>query len=349
MMTSEEFNAAQVHVGCQIVDAMRALEDGSIGVALVVDDDHHLVGTATDGDIRRAILNGCTLESPIAPHIQRNFTFVSPAAGRAEVLDLMQARTLKQIPVLGPSGGLLGVHLLHDVLGAVQRSNWAVIMAGGRGTRLRPLTETLPKPMARVAGRPILERIVLHLVGSGLKRLFISIGYLGHVIESHFGDGSRYGCQIDYLREDVHAPLGTGGPLSLLPKPPQEPVCVMNGDLVTEVDIGRMIEAHSATNAHITVGARRYCHQVPFGCLEMERGVVRRIDEKPLLERHINAGVYILSPEAVSRVPHRFFPITELLEDALSRGANVSAFEIGGDWIDVGQWDALRVAREGAI
>jgi len=326
---------------------MRALEEGAIGIALVVDNDCHLVGTATDGDIRRAILKGCTLESPIAPHIQRNFTFVSPAAGRAEVLDLMQARTLKQIPVLGPSGSLLGVHLLHDVLGALQRSNWAVIMAGGRGTRLRPLTETVPKPMARVAGRPILERIVLHLVGFGLKRLFISVGHLGHVIESHFGDGSRYGCQIEYLREEDRAPLGTGGSLSLLPQPPREPVCVMNGDLVTEVDIGRMIEAHSTSNAYVTIGTRRYCHQVPFGCLEVEGGIVKRIEEKPLLERYVSAGVYILSPEAVSRVPCRFFPITELFEDALARRTIVSAFEIDGDWIDVGQWDALRTAREG--
>ena len=159
-------DACRLHVSASLIEAMMSLEKSGIEITLIVDGDGRLVGTLTDGDIRRALLKGAPLESPLEPYLQKNFTAVGPRTGRAEVLDLMQSRTISQIPIVDGAGRLVGVHLLHEVLGAIERPNWAVVMAGGQGTRLRPLTETIPKPMLRVAGRPILERIVLHLVSS---------------------------------------------------------------------------------------------------------------------------------------------------------------------------------------
>jgi NDP-sugar pyrophosphorylase family protein len=261
-------------------------------------------------------------------------------------MDLMRSRVFSQIPIVDAEGKLVGLHLLHDIIGAEARPNWAVIMAGGKGTRLRPLTDQIPKPMIRVAGRPILERIVLHLVGFGIRRIFLSINYLGHVIEEHFGDGARFGCSIQYLREDK--PMGTGGSLVLLPERQTNPVLVMNGDLVTEADVGAMLEFHGAGGQSATLGVRRYWHVVPFGCVELDGDKVVSIEEKPTVTRLVNTGIYVLDPKVVERVPSEPVGVPDLLEDCLARGEHVRAFEIEADWIDVGQRDQLRLAREGS-
>lgn len=328
-----------------LLDAMQTIDSGAVGIALVLDAAGRLLGTLTDGDIRRALLKGASLTSPLLPYIRTNFTSVGPETGRAEVLDLMQARYLNQVPQVDAEGKLHGLHLLHEIIGAVERPNWAVIMAGGKGTRLRPITENLPKPMIRVAGRPILERLILHLVGYGIRRIYLSINYLGHIIEEHFGNGSHFGCQIEYLREE--APLGTGGALSLLPVAPTSPLVVLNGDLVTQADVGALLEFHSKNAYVASMAVRRYFHQVPFGCVEMESGRIIHLEEKPLLERFINAGIYVLSPEALSRIPKGFFPITTLFEDCIERKMPVGAFEVDDDWIDVGQREQLKQAQEG--
>lgn len=336
-----------VPVTARLVDAMQSLELSGVEIALLTDAEGRLAGIVTDGDIRRALLKGATLDSLVQPHMVREFTRVGPAAGRAEVLDLMQARTLEQIPVVDAAGKLAGLHLLHELIGAIERPNWAVIMAGGKGVRLRPITEHLPKPMIPVAGRPILERLVLHLVGCGIRRVFLAINYLGHIVEEHFGDGSRFGCRIEYLREDQ--PLGTGGALGLLPERPVEPLLVMNGDVVTQVDLGAMLDFHARGGHVASMGVRLYAHTVPFGCVETQNGRVTELVEKPDLTRLINTGIYVLNPALLARVPGgRDFPITEIFTDCLQRGEPVGAYEVADDWIDVGQREQLKQAREGS-
>lgn len=322
---------------------MLALERGSLAIALVVDHGR-LVGLLTDGDIRRALLRGAAVTDCVADHMQRNFVSVGAHAQRAEVIELMQARYIQQIPVVDADGRLTGLHLLRDVIGVPKRENWAVIMAGGRGTRLAPLTDLLPKPMLRVAGRPILERIVLHLVGQGVRRIYLAINYLGHIIRDHFGDGSRFGARIEYLSEEQA--LGTGGALSLLPEPPTSPVLVMNGDLVTQADVGALLAFHEAGGQKATVAVRKYFHTVPFGCVELDGERLVRLEEKPTLTRLVNAGIYVLAPELVTALP-RNTPIglPDILGDAMNRGQDVRAFEIDDDWIDVGQRDQLSQAR----
>ena len=335
---------AVVSVSSTLQNVLLALDRGSVEVALVTDDAKRLVGIFTDGDVRRALLKGASLAAPLLPYMRRDFNAVGPQVGRAEVLDLMQARTIGQVPILDSQGRLIGLHLLHEMLGHSERSNWAVVMAGGRGTRLGPLTEKLPKPMIRVAGRPILERIVLQLVSVGVRRIFLAVNYLGQLIEEHFGDGARFGCRIEYLRED--RPLGTGGALSLLPDISPLPLLVVNGDLVTQARFGDMLDYHDRGCQKVTMAVRRYFHTVPFGCVESDGENIVRIEEKPTMSRLINAGIYVLSPDLISRVPRdQVVTLPDLILDSLQQGEKVCAYEIAEDWIDVGQKEQLTQAR----
>lgn len=327
-----------------IRDALVALDRGAGQIALAVAPDGRLDGVVTDGDVRRALLRGTALSDPLQAIVTRDFLAVSPGEGRAAALDLMRARRVTGIPVIDATGRPVGIHLLHEVLERTARSNWAVIMAGGRGTRLRPLTESVPKPMLRVAGRPILERIVLHLVGAGFRRVFVSVNYLSDVIEDHFGDGSAFGCRIEYLREDE--PLGTGGALGLLPAPPTETLLLLNGDLVTNADVGALLAFHDSAGYDATVGVRRYVHQVPFGCVERAGPRVTALHEKPALEREVNTGIYALAPAVIGRVARGAnVSMPALIADLLADGRSVGAFEIEDDWVDIGRRDELARAQ----
>ncbi len=332
-----------VAVDATLMDAMRVIDQAGAGIALVVDQDLRLCGTLTDGDIRRAIIRGADLDTELHPHIKEDYLHVSESEGRAEVLDLMQAHLIDHVPVVDDQRTLLGLHLIHGILGAEQRPNWAVIMAGGKGTRLYPLTKNLPKPMVKVAGRPILERLILHLVSHGIHRIFLSVNYLSEVIKGHFGSGERFGCQIEYLNEDE--PLGTAGSLSLLPDELDDHILVMNGDLVMSADLGAMLDYHECGNYHATMGVKTYSHQVPYGCVELDEDCIVKIEEKPDLVQQVNAGVYVLSPSAVKAIPKEFYPITELFSSALQDGNRIGAFNLDCDWVDVGQHDQLKQAR----
>jgi dTDP-glucose pyrophosphorylase len=344
-MTS--FASAVVTHDRRLRDAMAAIDRSGTRVALVVDDDHKLVGLLTDGDIRRALLAGAGVDSPLAPYIVTSFLAVAPGTSRGEVLDLMLARRIEQVPVVEPDGTAVGLHLLHEMVGVEHRPNWAVVMAGGPGTRLRPLTASVPKPMLRVAGRPILERIVFHLVSHGIDRVFLAVNYMSEVIERHFGDGSRFGCRIEYLRETV--PLGTAGAISLLPQPPVDSLVVLNGDLVTQADIGALLDLHEARGNACTVGVGRYVHTVPFGTVLRAGDAITAIEEKPTIEREINAGIYALSPEVVARIPAgQPLSMPDVIVDAIRRGDRVGAFTVADDWIDVGRHEQLEEARRGS-
>lgn len=329
-----------------ILKAMSCIDHNAQGIALIVDNENRLIGTVTDGDLRRALLKGATLDSEVEHFMRKKFTSVDVSAGRMEVLDLMRARSIEQVPIVDNAGILVGLHVLREIIGTTERPNWAVIMAGGRGERLRPITDTLPKPMLRVAGKPILERIILHLVGYGIREIYISVNYLGEIIQKHCGDGSAFGCNIHYLLEDK--PLGTGGALSLLPARPAQSVLVMNGDLVTQADVGAMLELHAQGEYQITVGVEEYTHGIPYGCVEVDGELIMRLEEKPIITRLVNAGIYALSPAVLDRVPgNQNFPITSLIEQAINLGEPVGAFRITDDWIDVGHNEQLRIAQQG--
>jgi len=325
------------------MEGIQALDHSDAGFSVVIDAQEKVVGVLTDGDVRRALIAGKALNDPLMPHVHTDFFSVDERATRTEVLDLMQARKIRHVPVISSSGTLLGIHLLSSMIGVKDLPNWAVIMAGGKGMRLRPITEHLPKPMIKVAGRPILERLVLHLVGHGMKRIFLAVNYMSHVIEDHFGDGSQFGCTIEYLREEE--PLGTGGALSLLKEIPDSPLLVMNGDLVMQANFEGMLNYHNEGKYVATMGVKPYQHEVPFGCVETQDDAIVSVREKPTINMLINAGVYVLSPESLSNIPKRFFPITEFFDTAIDKGRTCGSYVIEDDWTDVGRMDDLNEAQ----
>lgn len=333
-----------IGVASNIRQAMQLINDNWRELALVANEHGTLVGVVTDGDIRRGLLAGLALDAPVHSIMTREYVSVGPDEDRAGVLDLMKARSIRHVPVVDAGQKLLGVHFMQDLIGAAERPNATLVLAGGQGVRLRPLTEHVPKPMICVAGRPILERIVLHLVGHGIRKVYLAVNYKAEMIEKYFGDGSRFGCEITYLHETE--PLGTGGPLSLLPAPQQHPLIVMNGDLVTQVDLGELIDFHQSQNAAATISARPYEVEIPFGVIREERGFLVDIEEKPSSYRLINSGVYMFGREAISLVPQNtFFPITDLFGKLLDRQLPVAVYTMKGDWIDVGRHEELRRAR----
>jgi len=331
---------------CSIYEAMSVIGKHGTMAALVTSPDDRMLGMLTDGDIRRALLRHCDLNSPVEPIMNRSFRFVREDVSRAAALDQMEALSLRLMPVLDADRRVVGLHLLSELVGSLTLPNAAVIMAGGRGVRLRPLTDQLPKPMVKVAGRPILEHIVLHLVGAGIREIYLSVNYLAEAIEDHFGDGAAFGCQIRYLREDQ--PLGTGGALGLLPPGFAHPLLVMNGDLITQFDVERLLAHHRQGRFAMTIGVHDYRVEIPYGVVELdEQGRhVSGLAEKPEQHYLVNGGIYAIDPDVLALIqPGEALPMTDLVGRCLASGSQVGAHLIEGDWIDVGHHHQLAAAR----
>ena len=288
------FSGIVIADSASIRDALQAIDTNGREMVLVRDKSGRIVGLISDGDIRRGLLARRTLDMPAATVMNREFFTVVPDVDRASILDIMKARSFQHVPVLDQDRRLVAIHFLRDLIGAAAKPNIAVIMAGGQGTRLRPVTESIPKPMLEVAGRPMLERIVLHLVGHGIQTIYISVNFMAEVIEKHFGDGSGFGCRINYLRESE--PLGTGGSLSLLPRPPESPILVLNGDMISRVDVTALLEAHAQHGNLATIGVGPYQIQVPFGTVQADGERLESLAEKPTLDILVNRGIYVLDP-----------------------------------------------------
>jgi dTDP-glucose pyrophosphorylase len=345
-MRPDELNKFLVHRNGTLRNAMQVINDNWREIALVSDDAKAIVGVVTDGDIRRGLLAGLTLDAPVSQVMTTDYIRVSPDMDRSGVLDLMKAAGIRHVPVIDAEKRLVAVHFLDVLLGTEPKPNAAVIMAGGEGRRLRPLTDRLPKPMIKVAGRPILERIVLLLVGHGIRDIYLAVNYMAEAIVDHFGDGSRFGCRIEYLRETMAH--GTGGALSLLPRQPAEPLIVMNGDLVTQIDICRLLAFHAREGAAATLAARHYQTEIPYGVVAERAGRLQELVEKPTADYLINTGIYVLEPAVLPLVPQqKYFPITDLFAMLLARQQAVAVYQVEEDWIDVGRRDELARAEHG--
>lgn len=329
-----------------LLDAMKAIDGNTQEVVFAYGQHNRVSGLITDGDIRRGLIRGLGLEAPISEVMTRDFHRVGPEAQRTFVLDLMRAIQIRHVPVIGPDGSLQGIHFLRDFLGVKERSNVAVIMAGGKGVRLRPITRNLPKPLVQVAGRPILERLVLHLVSHGVRKIYLSINYLGSMIQEHFQDGSRFGCSIEYLVEDRE--LGTGGALALLPERPALPLLVMNGDLLTQADIGRLLDFHQGQEVKATLAVTGYRHVVPYGVADVKDGRLERLVEKPSLDFQVNSGIYVLDPSLIDMIePGVDYPMTRLIDACLEKSLGVGVFPLEDEWRDIGSFNELFAARTG--
>jgi dTDP-glucose pyrophosphorylase len=332
-------------------DAVAAIEGGRKTIAVMTDASGKLLGTISDGDIRRAILKGAALDASASELVNRVPVTAREDTDDEDLIALLDERGIEALPILDRGGRFVRTVMRSEMLKIQGLPNsadayWsAVVMAGGEGKRLRPHTQHMPKPMLAVGGMPLLERNIRALAAVGVQRFFLSVNYLAHVIENHFGDGSHLGVRIEYLRETE--PLGTGGALRLIGEQPAAPLLVMNGDLLSGLNVGRMLAFHNENDAAITVAATEYVIEIPFGVLHTSGTGIVRLSEKPSERYLCNAGIYTLSPQVLSALPEpRRFDMTTLIEHILARGGRVAAFPMYELWKDIGTPDQLEEARK---
>lgn len=324
--------------------ALKVIDQGAAQIALVVDKQERLLGTLTDGDIRRGLLQGASLETPAEQLMNRHFRFVRSSDDQAVVLEMMRREVLRQIPVLNHQGRVVQLLLLDELLSTPQFSNAVVIMAGGKGTRLRPHTESCPKPMLPVGDQPMLEILLEQCIACGFKTFYFSVNYLKEQIIEHFADGSRWGVTIDYLVEDE--PLGTAGSLQLLPDSLVEPFLVLNGDVLTRFDPSQLLYFHDEHQAQATLCVREHQLTVPFGVVQTDGVELAGFEEKPSYRHLINAGVYVIHPQLLAILkPGQSTDMPRLLQAAQQAGHRVAVCPIHEYWLDVGRPETLQQAH----
>lgn len=313
-------------------------------IALVVDDAGRLAGVLSDGDVRRAVLRGLDLSAPTAGFMNPSPITALVTSSAAERLTIMRRKVLRHLPLLDESGCVVGLSTLESLMGGMERPNPVVLMVGGMGTRLMPLTRDCPKPMLPVGGKPILESILESFYEQGFRRFYFSVNYLAQTFKNHFGDGSRWGVDIRYLHEDKR--LGTAGALSLLPELPDEPLLVMNGDLLTRVRFDNLLDFHLEHQALATMAVREYDFQVPYGVVRLNGDKILAIEEKPVQRFFVNAGIYALSPQAVSLIPRdTFFDMPSLFDQLMQAKRPTSAYPLREYWLDIGRIEEFERAQ----
>ncbi|MHC0055501.1 nucleotidyltransferase family protein [Actibacterium sp. D379-3] len=323
---------------------MEVIDSGARQIALVTDDSGVLIATVTDGDVRRGLLKGLGMDAPVSEVMHRNPATLLKGASAASAQRLMRERGLNHIPVVDPDGRLVGLALRDGLTGVEPRPTRVILMAGGLGMRLRPLTETVPKPMIPVGDKPLLERIVTRFQDQGFSRFTLSLNYLGHVIRDHFGDGSALGVEIDYVEETRR--MGTGGALSLLERWPDAPFVVMNGDILTTTSFGAMMDFHAETGSAVTICAREFNMQVPYGVLNTDGTTLVSMEEKPVHNHLVNAGIYALSPLAFEHTRYgEPLDMPDLIDRIKDAGHKVSVFPVREYWMDIGRIEDLDRAR----
>lgn len=342
---NSDFHSLFIKPETLLMEAMGVIEKGSAQIALVVDARQCLLGTLTDGDIRRGLLHGATLETPVKQLMNRQFRSVSCNEDKLAVLEMMKQELLLQVPVLDQFGRVLNLLLLQELLSPSHLSNAVVIMAGGEGKRLRPHTEECPKPMLPVDGKPMLEILLEQCITSGFRQFYFSVNYLKEQIVEHFLDGSRWGVQINYLVEQE--PLGTAGSLQLLPGSVADPFLVMNGDLLTRLNLCKLFQFHSEQHAQATLCVTEHVLTVPFGVVQTNGVELASFEEKPSYRQLVNAGIYIIDPVLLPLLPsQQFTDMPTLLLAAQEKGLLVAVCPIHEYWLDVGRPESLQQAHQ---
>ena len=345
MSSAEElWRRAILPLDASIKQAIRNLDQGGIKIVMVLNTNGELEGTISDGDIRRGLLKGLDLNSPITSVIHRNAVVAPPQMPRETVMQLMVANKIQQMPVVDGQRHVVGLHLWDEITTPRKRSNLMVIMAGGMGTRLRPHTDNCPKPMLSVAGKPMLEHIIERARSEGFSHFVLAIHYLGHMIEEYFGNGDRLGVRIDYLREQ--SPLGTAGALGLLNPAPDGPFVVTNGDVITDIRYDELLDFHIRHDAAGTMAVRVHEWQHPFGVVQTDGINIVGFEEKPVMRSHINAGVYALGPEALGLLSAKAqCDMPTLFERLHAKVMRTVAYPMHEPWLDVGRLDDLNRAN----
>jgi dTDP-glucose pyrophosphorylase len=327
-----------------LIETLRRIDQGNLQLA-VVERDGKIVGTVTDGDVRRALLSGVSLDASVEQVMNRTPIVAPVGISNAAALTLMRRHSIHQLPIVDAEGKVTEVKLIDDLAVAPPSDHWVILMAGGLGSRLKPLTNETPKPLLRIGDRPILETVLTGFVKAGFGKFFISINYKAEMIREYFGNGSSWGVEISYLEERER--LGTAGALSLLPERPEQPFFVMNGDLLTTVNFEQMLKYHREHQAFSTVCVREHSVTVPFGVVDFEDHRLVGIREKPTQKFFVNAGVYLLDPCILDHLDaNEIIDMPSLIERTIARGKPSVGFPLREYWIDVGRLDDLQRASD---
>lgn len=318
-----------------ITEAVRVIDEGALGIALVMEDAGKLLGVVTDVDLRKAILAGEPFDAPVTRIMNTRPVVGYCNESPASLLERLNARTVRQLPILDETGRVIGLELLGDLLRPQSRPNTAIIMAGGLGERLRPLTRDTPKPLLKVGDTPLLRTIIEMLSDAGFRKIYVMVRYLADKIRDYL---ARLDLAMEVVCVDEPEPLGTCGSLRLLPRERfQEPLLVMNGDILTKINFGHLLDYHVSLGADATIAAVNQSIRLPYGVVDLDGQWVRALHEKPEITNYINAGIYVLNPGMLDLVPPGFFDMPQLLSEALERDMRIGCFPLREFWMDIGQ------------
>ncbi len=328
-----------------IKEALGIIDSGAMQIALVVDDNDKLLGTLTDGDIRRGILRGLDLDSSIETIVFKEPAVAKISSTKEEILKIALSKKLHQIPIVDDNGIVLDLKEIEELVEPKIKTNRVILMVGGLGTRLRPLTQDTPKPMLKVGNKPILQTIVEKFAEYGFVNITMCVNFNASIIRDYFGDGKEFGVNIDYVLEEKR--MGTAGALSLLKERPSEPFFVMNGDLLTNVNFEHIFNYHMINKATATMCVREYDYEVPYGVVKMNDNKITAIAEKPVQKFFVSAGIYMLSPEILDLIPkNEFYDMPALFEKLIKLSKNVISFPIREYWLDIGRMEEYQRANE---
>ena len=327
-----------------ILEVMKIIDESSKQIAIVIDENNKLLGTISDGDIRRALLKNIPLTESVKEIYFKTPTVASINDSREEIINICKVKKIHQIPIVDSKGNLVGLEILDELISKEKKLNKVVLMVGGLGTRLQPLTENIPKPMLEVGNKPILQTIVEKFAEYGYLNIVMCINYKSHVIKDYFGDGAEFGVNIEYVSEKDR--MGTAGALSLLKDKPQEPFFVMNGDLLTNANFEHLHNFHISNNSIGTMCVRDYDFQVPFGVVSIKDTKILSIDEKPMHKFFVNAGIYMFDPEILEYIPkNEFYDMPTLFKKLIDKNKKVISFPLREYWLDVGRIEEYEKAN----
>jgi dTDP-glucose pyrophosphorylase len=328
-----------------IEEALRVIGDGAMQIALIVDKSDKLIGTLTDGDIRRGLLKGLDLKSSIKSIIFKTPTIAKKSDTKEMILKLAISKKLNHMPIIDESGKVIGIQEISQLVIPNEKKNKVILMVGGLGERLGSLTKNTPKPMLKVGNKSILETIVESFKGYGYTNIVMCLNYKSEIIQDYFGDGSEFGVNIEYILEKKR--MGTAGALSLLKDNSKEPFFVMNGDLLTNVNFEKIHEFYLSNNAQALMCVREYESQVPYGVINIKNTKIVSVVEKPTQKFFVNAGIYMLSPEVLKHIPkNEFYNMTTLFEKLIDKDENTISFPLDGYWLDIGRFEEYKKANE---
>jgi len=340
-----EWKATLLSPSDTLKQAIEVLDCEMLRIVMVVDDQQKLLGTITDGDIRRALIQHMGMATSLDSIMFEQPSTAMIDEDKESILQTMKAKDLLQIPLIDNLGRVVGLETLHQLLQSNKFENPVFLMAGGFGTRLHPLTHDKPKALLKVGNKPIMETILNQFIDLGFHNFFISTHYKAEMVRAHFGDGEQWGGNIKYVYEEE--PLGTAGAIGLLPKDiPDLPIVMMNGDLLTKVNFQNLLKFHNEQGGIATMCVREYDFQVPYGVIESEGQRIKGIVEKPVHSFFINAGIYVLSPSLIKKVDgSNYLDMPQLIEEQINLGEQVNMFPIHEYWLDIGRREDYESAQ----